>query len=323
MRIGLLVCWFSIMSPYVRAQTSGQSQHYLKYHQQVMKVELLIADDQFDDALELLEKLFLNYDFVFLRDYKVAAQLALYLNDRDKSFHYIRKGIISGWGLKAIKKNKYLKTLQNDSEWLALEKAYPDLRKEYLKKIDLTTRKKVQEMSRKDQWKALGALFRIGDPAQERYGIRKFAPHSEGQIESLITIMKNQGYPGERLIGNDFWMSTIISHHNSIATEYVKKDTLYKLIRPTLLQAIDKGEISPYEFAIIDDWRLAVLHNRKLPGYGFLNSPKKETLSETNQLRLKVGLRTVEMRNKLVDIEHRTGISFYLPDWIDGKIKIR
>jgi len=28
------------------------------------------------------------------------------------------------------------------------------------------------------------------------------------------------------------------------------------------------------------------------------------------------------LRNKLIDIGEKTGMSFYLPDWIDGKIKI-
>jgi hypothetical protein len=80
--------------------------------------------------------------------------------------------------------------------------------------------------------------------------------------------------------------------------------------------------MSPYEFALIDDWQKAVASERTVPGYGFLISPKKSTLLETNQLRYKIGLRSIELRNKLVDVEKKTGMNFYLPDWIKGKINI-
>jgi hypothetical protein len=138
----------------------------------------------------------------------------------------------------------------------------------------------------------------------------------------LIKILDDQGYPGEQLIGNNYWMSTILSHHNSISKEYVNQDTLYNFIKPKLIKAIENGQISPYEFAMIDDWYIAVNSGRTQTGYGFLNPPLSSTLTETNKLREKIGLRTIELRNKLVDVENETGINFYLPDWIKGKIKV-
>ncbi len=53
------------------------------------------------------------------------------------------------------------------------------------------------------------------------------------------------------------------------------------------------------------------------------NLPLTSTLTETDKLRLKVGLRTVELRNRLVDLEKKTGMNFYLPDWVKGKVKIK
>ena len=177
-------------------------------------------------------------------------------------------------------------------------------------------------MFKKDQGKALGALFRIGDKAQEKYAMKKFAPHSEIQMTKLIKILENQGYPGERLIGNDYWMSTIISHHNSISKSYAQKDTLYSFIKPMLYQAIKEGQISPYEYAMIDDWYIAVSTNRTESGYGFLNLPDQATLSETNLLRHRIGLRSIALRNKLVEVENYTGMNFYLPDWVEGIIEV-
>lgn len=293
---------------------------YLKYHRQIIEAESSIGEEKYRVALVRYEKLISSHEFVFLRDYQVATQLALYLNEKQKVLRFLKEGITAGWEIKEIKKNSLLAPVLEYSEWKNIEKEYDSLRIKYLTRIDQPTRDSVHSMFKKDQSKALGALFRIGDKAQERYATKKFAPHSEIQMAKLIKILENQGYPGENLIGNDFWMSTIISHHNSISQDYSKKDTLYQYVRPKLIQSIKSGQMSPYEFALIDDWQKAVISNRTEAGYGFLTPPIQSTLSVTNDLRQKIGLRTIEQRNKLVDVEKRTGMDFYLPDWVQGKI---
>jgi len=301
---------------------ANENLDYKEYHIQINEAEKLLSEEQFADALVQYEQVFTVYDFVFLRDYKVASQLALYLNDSTKAFEYLKEGIAAGWELKDLKKNEFLKELQKDSKWITIEQSYSNLHSQYQTGIDQNLRETVHLMFKKDQKKAMAALFRIGNKAQEKYGTKKFAPHSENQMFKLIEILNNDGYPGERIIGNDFWMSTIIGHHNSISLEYSKKDTLYNFIRPKLINAIANGDISPYEFALMDDWQKAVESERAVPGYGFLNSPKKYTLLKTNQLRQDIGLRSVGLRNKLIDMEKKTGMNFYLPDWIKGKINI-
>ena len=120
-------------------------------------------------------------------------------------------------------------------------------------------------------------------------------------------------------------MSTILSHHNSISEDYVRKDTMYIFLRPKLMDALKQGQISPFEIAIIDDWYRAVKSGRKAISYGFLGPELTAlTLEETNTLRSSIWLRSVQTRNKLVAIQEETGIDFYLPGqpWISGRIKI-
>ncbi len=300
----------------------SSDRNYLKYHEQIMEAEKLLSEERFSEALKKYDQVFELYEFVFLRDYQIAAQLALYLDDKNKGFDLLRKGMASGWDLKDIKKNDYLKPFREYPEWGAIEQSYSTIHSQYETRIDWQLREEVRLMFKKDQKKAMGALFRIGNRAQEKYGTKKFAPHSENQMFDLIDILNIVGYPGEKTIGNDYWMSTIISHHNSISKKYARKDTLYNFIKPKLFRAIENGEMSPYEYALIDDWRKAVISERTVPGYGFLITPKKSTLMETNQLRQKIGLRSIELRNKLVEVERKTGMDFYLPDWIKGEIKI-
>jgi hypothetical protein len=292
------------------------------YHKEINKAEGFISQEDYEKALEVYKETFTSFNFVFLRDYKVAAQLAFFVNDKDTAFNLIEEGVASGWDLKALKKEKFLSPLQKEPGWTLLKNNYDSLHRVYLNRIDPMLRDSVHEMFKRDQKKAMGALFKIGNSAQEKYGTEKFAPHSEQQMAQLFEIMDNHGYPGERIIGNDFWMSTVISHHNSISEEYTKKDTLYNYIRPALKKALALGQISPYEFSMIDDWRIAVVSNRTAVGYGFLNTPLSGTLSETNALREKAGLRSVQLRNKLVGIEQKTGMNLYLPDWVEGKIEV-
>ncbi|MGB5319543.1 hypothetical protein [Eudoraea sp.] len=295
---------------------------YSYYHELINKAEGFVGSENYQKALDTYKEVSKVFDFVFLRDYKVAAQLAFYLDDKETAFNFINDGIVSGWDLKELKKEKFLSPLQKEHGWALLKRNYDSLHQVYLNRINPVLRDRVHEMFKRDQKKAMGALFKIGNSAQEQYGTEKFAPHSEQQMAQLFEIMDNHGYPGERIIGNDYWMSTVISHHNSISEEYTKKDTLYNYIRPALKRALALGQISPYEFSMIDDWRIAVVSNRTAVGYGFLNAPLSGTLSETNALRGKAGLRTIKLRNRLVDLENKTGMNFYLPDWVIGKIEV-
>ena len=81
-------------------------QNYETYHLQVIEAEELIGSENYSKALQVYEQLFKEYHFVFLREYQVATQLALYLGDMEKAKEYLKQGMLSGWELKSIKKNK-------------------------------------------------------------------------------------------------------------------------------------------------------------------------------------------------------------------------
>ena len=299
-----------------------QAQEYTVYHQRVADVETLIASEKYEEALQAYESLFEQYEFIFLRDYQIATQLALCLNDDEKAKSLLIKGIRSGWTMKSIRKNGYLSTLRQHEDWRFIKKQYRSLNAQYESGLNQNLQERVKKMFSKDQWKALGALFTFSSDAQDRYAEKKFAPHSEKQITAFLEIVDAYGYPGEKLIGNDFWMSTILSHHNSISTAYNRIDTLYEIIKPKLWLALKMGQISAFEYVLIDEWYRAT---KKDKTYGILDGPLQKNLESTNQLRKGAYLRSIEVHNKLVDIQGKTGMSFYLDGhpWSAGKIEIR
>jgi hypothetical protein len=297
---------------------------YMQYHRDIGNAEKLLSHRKYAEALVVFEKVFDSYEYIFLRDYKVATQLALFLKDEAKAFGFMRSGISAGWTLKQIEANKFLAPLQKRKEWEILKSDYDSLRNIYHQRLNQQLRAEVRSMIKHDQRLDFPYYLRIGQKAKERYAMRRFKPNSEKQLARLNEILNEYGYPGEKLIGNNTWMSTILSHHNSISTEYTRKDTLYPALKPRLLTAISKGEMSPDDYAVIEDWYVAVKFQRQKAAYGYLNPLLEDELAKANELRQNIGLRSVEIRNTLIDIQAETGMNFYLDGtlWVKGKINI-
>lgn len=302
--------------------TSKAQENYLNYHSKVIECEQLIVEAKYTAAINLFDSLFKKFDFLFLRDIKVATELSVFEKDYQSGLKFTRLGIKAGWTLRSINKSNNIRSLKKQREWAKIISAYDSLHNIYLSRLNFQVQEQMHEMIKNDQKKAFGALLRIGQKSKRRYSEKKFAPHSEHQLKELEQILNEYGYPGERLIGNNIWCSVILSHHNSISLNYNSKDTIYAQLKPKLLNALKKGEISPYELAQIEDWRIAALNDHELTSYGFLGTIPDDTILEiVNKNRADIGLRSIDLRNNLIDVENKTGINLYLPKgWQNGKI---
>ncbi len=289
---------------------ANQSNDYLEYHNQIAYAEELISEKSFERALEVYEQVFNTYSFVFLRDYQVATQLAWHLDDNGKACEFLKYGMAGGWKMKHFRKNKFLKDLRKTKEFKSIQ--YDSLRTVYTDRIKSELRWEVRKMSWKDQSKALLAIFRFSEKAQAKYGEKKFAPKNELRLHRLIEILECDGYPGEKLIGNEFWMWGIVARRNQISQAFCKKDTMYQHLKPMLFSAIGRGELSPYHFALINEWFITVESDRKTRSYGYLTELGAQDLAKCDRFRKEIGLRSVETHNRLIDIQEQTGMWFYL-----------
>jgi hypothetical protein len=302
--------------------TAQKQTDYTNYHQDIIHAEALITQGKYSDALQIFEEVFNKYNYIFLKDYKVAAQLALFTKDEAKAFGFIKLGILDGWTLDEITGDKFFNPLQKEKEWETIRSQYDTLRSQYNKRIDHKLEAEIHEMFNSDQRLDLPYYFRIGQKAKERYAVEKFGPNSEKQIRRLNEILNNYGYPGEKLIGNEIWALTILIHHNSISTAYVEKDTLYPALKPKLFDAVRKGEMSPDDYALIEDWYVGVKSNWKDGAYGYVTTLSNKDSATSDILRQSIGLCPIEIRNRLVDVQEQTGMNFYLDGtmWAKGKI---
>lgn len=296
---------------------------YTYYHSQINRAEKLMVEGKNAEALQVYDDLNEGFEFVFLRDLQVAAQLALLEGDKEKSLAYIQKGYAHGWDFQATKEHPFLNKHLGAQDWEELEETYDDYNQQFVARIDTNLRQQVKVLFDRDQRMAYQAAVIEEEVAQDAFIREQFPALSKQQLESLSQIIETVGYPGERLIGNFFWASTILSHHNSIAPDIVSADTLYPSLRPKLLDAVKKGYMSPYDFALIEDWKQAVISEWASSEYGYVNPPTKASLGAIDKRRAEIGLRSVGLRNQLIDLSNQTGMDFILPDWVEGKIVVK
>ncbi|MDH3710943.1 MAG: hypothetical protein OER04_13700 [Cyclobacteriaceae bacterium] len=313
--ITLITCFAVVMS-------SAQSDDYLHYHRETIRAEKMIINGSYQQALETYQALIEQFPFVFLRDQKIATQLAWKLGKEHAAFDILQQAITNGWKKKSIKRNSFLKPMRQHPRWELLMVHYDSMTSIYENRLDHQLRAEVRSMSLRDQRKAMGALLKFGSKAQDKYGEEKFARHNEKHLLRLIEIIQQQGYPGEKLIGYDPWAQGIFSRHNSISQAYCKKDTLYAYTKPLLKQALIKGEMNPADHAYIQDWFISVKSGWSTSFYGSIGQLKKEELTEANSRRQEIGLRPVHLRNQLIDLQENLGMNFYLPMFPGKNVKI-
>ncbi|MBO3273373.1 hypothetical protein [Hymenobacter defluvii] len=308
----------------LRAGKAQSPPDYLVYHQQMMQAEELLANRHYPAALAGFEQVLNTYDYVFLRDCQVATQLALHVGDKDQAYRWLRRGILGGWKLSDIKRNRFLEPLRTGLAWDSLRRTYDAMRTCYEQTLQQPLRAEVLAMAKKDQQLALRNLLQLSKQAKERFLNRRFIPHTEWQIARVAQLLRTYGYPGEKLIGNRTSMQRILSHHNSISTAYAQRDTLYPHLQLELLQAVRRGELAPADYAVIEDWYVVIKSDGQQAAYGYLNPLTTQEVPLSDARRQRIGLRSVALRNQLVEVQEETGMDLVLDGvfWVKGKLPI-
>jgi hypothetical protein len=295
---------------------SGQTKNYLEYHTEISKAEEFIVTRQFNQSLEIYRMLQDKFEHMFLRDIKVAAQLAAYSNDTDNLFYFLEKGMKKGWASKEIMKMKMIEKYKNDTRWEKLKANKDQFKKEFESSINLQLRTEIKDMFKEDQKRAIRVALTPIKKWRDSYTNRKFVPNNRTQVRRINQIIDQLGYPGEKIIGDKSWATVIISHN--------EHDTIYNQLRPKLYSAFERGELSAIDLAIIETWRIVVDTDRKEKGFIIWGDEitKSESING-NSLRQSIGLRSIELNNKLIQTEKELDMKFYLSPFHGGLITIK
>jgi hypothetical protein len=211
------------------------AQNYLNYYEKINQAEIANLDKEFKKADSIYRIAFELVEKPFKDDYLLASFNSEKLNDNQKTYDYLKNGILVGLTEKRIKKE--LSEFKKSNEWKSLKKEYDSIREEYLKSLNLTLRNELLMMVEKDQ-SARHPIFGSG---------KKMRKVDDFNYNKLLEIIKenNGKWPDRFLIGDGsengkYWFGeiTIMLHHFS-------KDEVLNL-KPYLIEAILTGGLSPY-----------------------------------------------------------------------------
>lgn len=182
---------------------SASAKDYSAYHQSIVKCEQLIfAENKFDSGINLYQKTFEFYDFVYAGDCVTAIQIALYHNDEKAFLSFTKKAFQNGLMLRNFKRIYYVKHhplyLKDTSQF---EKIYRENRPHYLARIDTATLKKMYTLYAKDQLvknslKKPGGTFESSAQYLKRY--RPLITKTIAEFKNLVVA---KGLPADRIIG--------------------------------------------------------------------------------------------------------------------------
>ncbi|MEZ7495858.1 hypothetical protein QO206_10185 [Leeuwenhoekiella aequorea] len=229
------------------------AQNYLNYYEKINEAEISNLDKNFEVADSVYQVAFELVEKSFKDDCLLASVNSEKLNDYQKTYEYLKKGILVGLTKKRIKKE--LSKFKKSDQWKSLKREFDSLREKYLKSLNLTLRNELLKMVDKDQ--------SVRHPIFGSW--KKMKKTDSYNYNRLLEIIKenNGKWPGRFNIGDGnedgkyaYGEITIMLHHFS--TEEVMN------LKPILIEAILNGNLSPYNVAYPLDYKnLKTISKRK------------------------------------------------------------
>ena len=332
----LLIILFSLHS-------FSQGKNYVDYHKKINRAEeLFFMKEKADSALYLYDQVLKDYDFVFVKDYINAAQIALY--SKRAYIKYIEQGFKQGLKLSHFDAiplfKKELPKLKKDKKLLRL---FVSERKKYLNNIDFDYLNWIYKLTIKDQ--------------QNKHQFIKQKDRYYESVQSLcnriIDSTKVKGFPGDRLVGisdslifkeiNKPWLDLyeqrkidsrlfyLTSDENTFSSFFVDIILLhnpcsYDLYEDVFLKEIEKGNLHPRQVGMFYDNYYRFINSmpshckeigRKNMFYlnRFTDYSKWINIKETDELRKRFYITSIELDNIKKEYQLKYGFKLFSGFW--------
>ncbi|WP_418654505.1 hypothetical protein [Tenacibaculum soleae] len=264
----------------------ASAQNYLNYYQKINKAEIESLDLNFKASDSIYQIAFELVEKPFKEDFLLDSINSEKLNDNQKTFEYLKRGIRNGLTLKRIKKQ--LTEFKKSKEWKKLKKEYNSIRENHLKILNITLREEIIEMIEADQRVNKNRLA----------GARKLKEINKINFDKLLRIIQvnNDKWPGFSTIGEITPKGKYdVTKNISLMLLHFSKEQIEKL-KPYMHKAVLNGEMYPYHFARIIDYKNIL----DCQIYGTYKYNEKYDVGEicdckkANDERKKIGFETVK-----------------------------
>lgn len=223
-----------------------QGQEYLEYYRIINDAEISTLDRSFENADDLYQKAFQLVEKPFKEDYLFAAINSERLNEDEKTFRYLSKGIQNGLTLNRI--TPKLTSFKKSSYWKVLKNKYKSLNEKHLQTLNIPLRKEIEEMIKIDQ-KARNPIFGTNEK-MKIVDLQNFK-----KLKEIIRLNGNK-WPGFSVIGeiSPKGKYDVTDNIVLIALHFDRAQT--EELQRYMLEAVLNGEMYPYQYARVIDYKI-------------------------------------------------------------------
>lgn len=299
------------------------AQNYIEYQKMVNRIDEDIIANDFRTALNRFDSIYSQYDFIYAKHCIKALQISVVENDSIRADKWLNKSFKQGIPNWYINTNEITKVCLNYSTTQQTKNNYNDLHQLYKSSLDTTLVKTIADLLDVDR----KLTHRINEgfiPLRYTIYYLQWKRNNKKQLKKLKQIIYAYGYPDERLIGlpldldsTTFADLIIFYGCNEIRNSRVQVmlqhcfTTKHKVdlkFRQALYKNLEKGYMSPFQYAIISDFMLEYFVQYHDDKYSYT---KKEIdlkyIEIIDKNRMTIGLNTWEQekRNTLINREIR------------------
>jgi hypothetical protein len=229
--------------------------NYINYHKDIINAEDLFIRNNDKAAVEAYKRIFTQYSKAFVKDCYIAAQVACHVKDTINLKLFLTMCFNKGMEWSIIDADSNLAALLNQypSYKKVIKNEYDNSRDIFCSSINIPLRYEITTMFKKDQ------LYH--DIKPQKLWDSLFRMVTKENIERIITITKQYGYPGEHLIGisNNILDNTCITLTDSDLEEitplfFYHQACGFQILSKELYESVIKGDIHPREYATLYEW---------------------------------------------------------------------
>lgn len=282
---------------------------YFEYYQQVNKAKLLAAENQNDEAARLYKTTFEKFPFRFARDCVNAVEISSVTPNDSATAYFMAAALKQGIPLAYFAQSPKLANFRATENWKELSDKAASFRQTYEASINPEIRDEINSMFAADQ-AIRKRFYHWSNYWQRPFLGAKWKRLNTQQVERMMQITEEYGFPGEKLIGID-----LPEHHEKIEAHQFSAGMpiilfIHHYSQPnasfdsTLVEEVKKGNLNNEHFATICDYEAHFGKNR-YPNFGYYGLrlwPKNMSKSAFDAQRKKIQLLTDAELKKLDSI---------------------
>ncbi|MGD1846108.1 MAG: hypothetical protein ACFB10_12005 [Salibacteraceae bacterium] len=321
-RYTVMKYWFSLCLLSLTISAAFSQSNYLHYHQGINQTEALIVEEQFSEAVRAYDSLFAEYEYVFLKDLLIAAQIAVLSEQPEKTTQWLERALKKGYQCDCITRMPVFEKYIETKAWQHLLDQSEEFKADYYSSIQLQWHREFHQRYKREQ---------ESKTASDRSAYISIVSNNYQRIKVL---MDSVPFPSERIVGIDNEMLFPSQNGGKLSN----CDAANSKVIPTLLHydnpitdigwdkfvaALQSGHLHPNQFATIYSFesnyvsRLNAnknINRPELPQYYFQFpfGKKSKDLEKVNRHRAQFGICSIELseKKKLICRKYRLRMRF-------------